>query len=133
MRSSAADRARPTLWDGAVVLLLLLAAGAVLLFALPRESGPLTAVVVLDGREVARYALDDVEAPTVIEVPGAPYPISLELQPGRIRVAHSDCPSQDCVRTGWASRAGAQIVCLPNRLIITITGSDAPEADAVTG
>ncbi|WP_295615829.1 NusG domain II-containing protein [uncultured Intestinimonas sp.] len=133
MRSSAADRARPTLWDGAVVLLLLLAAGAVLLFALPRESGPLTAVVVLDGREVARYALDDVEAPTVIEVPGAPYPISLELQPGRIRVAHSDCPSQDCVRTGWASRAGAQIVCLPNRLVVSLSGGGAPAYDAVSG
>ena len=133
MRSSAADHARPTLWDGAVVLLLLLAAGAVLLFALPRESGPLTAVVVLDGREVARYALDDVEAPTVIEVPGAPYPISLELQPGRIRVAHSDCPSQDCVRTGWISRPGQQIICLPNRLIIFLSGAETDGFDAVTG
>ena len=63
--------------------------------------------------------------------PNTPSPSRAE--PGRIRVSHSDCPSQDCVRTGWVSRSGGQIVCLPNRLIITITGSDAPEADAVTG
>lgn len=119
-----------------MVLLLLLAAGAVLLFALPRESGPLTAVVVLDGQEVARYALDDVEAPTVIEVPGAPYPISLELQPGRIRVAHSDCPSQDCVHTGWIDEAGEQIICLPNKLIISLVGeqdTQSKDFDVIVG
>ena len=133
MRSSAADRTRPTAWDGAVILLLLLAAGAVLLFSLPQESGPLTAVVTLDGQEIARYALEDIEEPTILEVPGAPYPISLELQPGRVRVARSVCPSQDCVHTGWASRAGAQIVCLPNRLVVSLTGGGQPDYDAVSG
>ena len=67
-----------------------------------------------------------------MEVPGARYPITVEAERGRIRVAHSDCPSQDCVHTGWVSRSGGQIVCLPNRLVITVTGGTA-EADAVTG
>ena len=61
------------------------------------------------------------------------YPLTIRLEPGRVRIGESACPSQDCVHTGWVSRSGGQIVCLPNRLIITITGSDAPQADAVTG
>ena len=57
---------------------------------------------------------------------------ALEAEAGRIRVLHSDCPSQDCVHTGWVSRSGGQIICLPNRLVVTVTGG-AAEADAVTG
>lgn len=52
---------------------------------------------------------------------------------GRIRIAHSGCPNQDCVHIGWVSRSGGQIVCLPNRLVISVSGSDAPEVDGITG
>ena len=45
----------------------------------------------------------------------------------------SSCPGEDCVHTGWVSVSGGQIVCLPNRLIISVTGSEAPAVDGVTG
>ena len=120
MRSSAADRTRPTLLDGLVVLAVLVAAGAILFAFRPKNGNFLTARIVLDNELVT------------IEVPGAKYPITVEAEQGKIRVLHSDCPSQDCVHTGWVSRSGGQIVCLPNRLVITVTGGTA-EADAVTG
>ena len=133
MRSSAAERSRPTLWDGLVVLVVLAAAGVIFFLLLPRGGNFLTARVVLNQEEVTEFPLSALTGTVTFDVPGAEYPITIEAEPGRIRVSHSDCPSQDCVRTGWVSRSGGQIVCLPNRLIITITGSDAPEADAVTG
>lgn len=132
MRSSAADRTRPTLLDGLVVLAVLVAAGAILFAFRPKNGNFLTARIVLDNELVAEISLGDLDEPVTIEVPGAKYPITVEAEQGRIRVLHSDCPSQDCVHTGWVSRSGGQIVCLPNRLVITVTGGTA-EADAVTG
>ena len=54
------------------------------------------------------------------------------LELGRVCIGESACPSQDCVHTGWISRAGEQIICLPNRLVISLTGGQ-QEFDAVTG
>ncbi|WP_130850422.1 NusG domain II-containing protein [Intestinimonas timonensis] len=132
MRSSAADRVRPTVLDGLVVLAVLVAAGAILFAFRPKAGNFLTARIVLNNELVAELPLSDQDEPVTIEVPGARYPITVEAERGQIRVAHSDCPSQDCVHTGWVSRSGGQIVCLPNRLVITVTGGTA-EADAVTG
>ena len=52
-----------------------------------------------------------------------------------LRVAFSDCPTQDCVRTGTISRGGQSIVCLPARIIVRLEGGpgDPAEVDAVLG
>ena len=133
MRSSAAERTLPTFWDALVVLAVLAAAGSLLFLFRPRSGNFLTARIVLDHELVAEIELTALTGPVTLEVPGAPYPITVEAEPGRIRIAHSGCPSQDCVHTGWVSRSGGQIVCLPNRLVISVSGSDAPEVDGITG
>ncbi len=63
----------------------------------------------------------------------APYPLTIQAEPGRIRIAESACPSQDCVHTGWISRAGQQIICLPDKLVISLSGSGSQEFDAISG
>ena len=52
-----------------------------------------------------------------------------------IRVALSDCPTQDCVHTGIIDRSGQSIVCLPARVIIRLEGGqrDPDALDAVLG
>lgn len=52
-----------------------------------------------------------------------------------LRVSSSDCPTQDCVRTGTISRGGQSIVCLPARIIIQLTGgaADSNDVDIVIG
>lgn len=133
MKFSAAERTRPTLGDGAVAVAVLAAAGLLLFLFRPTTGNFLTARIVLDNELVAELALSDLDGPVTLDVPNARYPITVEVEPGRIRIGHSDCPSQDCVRTGWVSRAGGQIVCLPNRLVISVTGNAAPDVDGVTG
>lgn len=132
MKFSAAERTRPTLLDGLVVLAVLAAAGTILFAFRPETGNFLTARIVLDNEVVAELPLSTLTQPVALDVPGAEYPITVEAEPGRVRVLHSDCPSQDCVHTGWVSRSGGQIICLPNRLVVTVTGGTA-EADAVTG
>ena len=128
MRSSAADRVRPTPLDALVALAVLAAAAAILFAFRPKSGNFLTARIVLDNELVAELPTQ----PVTLQVPGARYPITVEAEHGRVRVSHSECPSQDCVHTGWVSRSGGQIICLPNRLVITVTGGGA-DADAVTG
>ena len=133
MKSSAADRRRPTLADGAVVLAVLAAALLVFFQLRPQGGNYLTAVIVLDQEEIARYDLSALDAPETLEISSCPYPLRVRIEPGRIRVEESACPGGDCVHTGWADAPGEQIICLPNRLIISVTGQASNPIDAVTG
>lgn len=56
---------------------------------------------------------------------------------GKARITASTCLDKTCVRTGWISRPGQSIVCLPNRLVVRIEGTEAehtlePSLDAIT-
>ncbi len=56
--------------------------------------------------------------------------IKVEIKGGKVRVSESDCPSHTCVARGYVSNAGETIVCLPNDLVVRVSGE---EIDAVTG
>lgn len=45
-----------------------------------------------------------------------------EINNRRIRVLDSDCPRQVCVLNGWISKPSQRIICIPNRIIIEISG-----------
>ena len=83
--------------------------------------------------QVAQYQLDQLDQPSTLTVDEGTYPLTIRAEQGRICIEHSDCPSQDCVRTGWISKPGQQIICLPNRLIISLSSSEPEPFDAVTG
>lgn len=98
--------------DGAVILLIIAAAITALIFHL-KNSGN-TALITVDGQIKTTFNLDDKE--TDFELDGA----VIELQQGKIRIKTSDCPNQICVHTGYISKKGEKIVCLPKKLVIEI-------------
>jgi heptaprenyl diphosphate synthase len=57
----------------------------------------------------------------------------VEVRGGRVRVADADCPNRICVRTGWRSREGEVIVCVPNRTVIRILGNHNSVVGGITG
>jgi len=58
----------------------------------------------------------------------------IEAEYGRIRMLEANCPDGSCVRLGWASGGVIPIVCLPNRVIITLSGgNNEHDIDAVVG
>lgn len=57
--------------------------------------------------------------------------MTVEIRGGRVRVRESDCPKGICRHAGWRSNPGSTIICLPNRIAITITGQN-PDHDAET-
>ena len=47
----------------------------------------------------------------------------LEIKNKKVRVIKSTCRNKICIKTGWISKEGESIVCVPNRVIIKILGN----------
>ena len=53
------------------------------------------------------------------------YPgITIEINNGKVRVKHSNCPNKYCQMQGWISRNFQTILCVPNNLRVTILQSN---------
>ena len=106
----------------AALLALLLAGSAAFLLLRPKGEGQV-ARVTLDGKVVEEIDLSRVEQPytLTLEGPGG-FSNTITVEKGRICVSKAGCPDQICVHQGYISDGTTPIVCLPNRLIIEITG-----------
>jgi hypothetical protein len=114
--------------DLAVGILLVASAGACLpLLASPFGS---RAEVILDGRRVARLALDG--PLRHLDVATSLGNLRLAYGEGSVRVAEAPCPNRLCLRAGAVSRKGAVLTCMPARLRVEIAGGREREVDAVT-
>ena len=103
-----------------VSLLLLLA------IALTRKEGAV-AVVEINGTVAGEYPLD---------IDGT-FPLNggtnvLVIEDGKAYLSYSSCPDHICERTGKISYVGQTIVCLPNRLSVTVTGDSSGGVDLVS-
>jgi len=80
-----------------------------------------------DGKPVDVVDLSTVTKPymIILEQGEEPSPRSnvIEVERGRIRMYKADCPDGTCVRQGWVMSAAIPIVCLPNRVVITLEGN----------
>lgn len=56
----------------------------------------------------------------------------IEADNGRIRIRQDDSPHQIAVQTGWISRPPQQLVCLPYRVVITLSSSAPADVDIIT-
>ena len=85
-------------------------------------------------KNITRPGADRLDAPRTYSYNGVTLTVAAEDGNG-LRVSSSDCPTQDCVRTGTISRSGQSIVCLPARIIIQLTGgaADSNDVDIVIG
>ena len=67
----------------------------------------------------------------IIEVSGPLGVTRIEVKKGRVRILESPCPDKICMLQGWTERGS--IICLPNRVVITV-GDDLKDGiDAITG
>lgn len=55
---------------------------------------------------------------------------TITIRDGAVAVTEADCPDHYCMQRGYCT-GGAEIVCLPNRLVIRFLG--AQEIDGVAG
>ncbi|MEG6567519.1 NusG domain II-containing protein [Thermoanaerobacterium saccharolyticum] len=55
----------------------------------------------------------------------------VEIKDGKVRMREANCLDQICVKTGWIEKEGQQIVCLPNRVVVRVTGGKKGEVDDI--
>lgn len=119
-----------TLADAGLLALLLAAAGVSFLSASDLMSPGSSVVVEVEGRTVWKLNLDHASRTTVR---GSRGPLTVEVVDGAVAVTKADCPNRVCMKTGWRSRSGDIIVCVPNRTIIRILGKKREGVHAITG
>ena len=127
---------KPNFWDVIMVLavIALAALSALTVWRGGSETGVLTAVVTVDGQEIDRFAPAELlDAPRAYSYNGVT--LTVAEDGNGLRVTSSDCPTQDCVRTGAIFRGGLSIVCLPARIVIQLIGgaADSNDVDIVIG
>ena len=91
------------------------------------------AVIKSDGKVIKTIDLNKVVEPQefTIKTDKGNYNI-ISVKHNGIRVKAADCPNQVDVKVGWISKPGQLIVCLPNKLIISINGKVNNGIDAGT-
>lgn len=120
-------------YDAVVAAIVALLAVAVALwFYLPKtQSGELTVVISTGGEETERVKLNNF---TETAVTHNGYTLRITADDSGVRVADSDCPTQDCVHTGTITRAGQSIVCLPAQVVVHLEGTASADApDVIVG
>lgn len=113
-------------WIAVIGVLLLICVGTSLLLLWPRETATY-AEVYSEGKLLYTLDLRVDQTHTVESQYGRNV---ITVQDGKIAVTQADCPDGHCMARGSRS-GGAQIVCLPNRLVIQFVGQQ--EIDGVVG
>jgi hypothetical protein len=100
----------------AVLLALsLMSLGAIRVFGVSGKH----AVVEVDNHRVLELPLDHDSVTTVTGPIGETV---IEVEKGAVSIPKSPCPNKYCMHMGHISHAGEILVCVPNHLIVRITG-----------
>lgn len=105
--------------------IILLAAAVLGYHYLKGKSENADVVVTVDGKKYGTY---DLSANRTIDINGTN---TLQIKNGKADMIHANCPDQLCVHQRAISRDGESIICLPNKVVVTIKGGKDRELDAV--
>lgn len=107
---------RRLLRDILIIVIILSVCTALLLLRAPKKAGQWV-VVRIDTAEAGRY---DLGMNASYELNGGTNTLVIENR--QAYISHADCPDQICVNQGKIWGSGQMIVCLPNRVTVTVEG-----------
>ncbi len=112
-----------------ILFLILLVFGIALsLLSFANAETGKTVEVSVDGKLYGTYLLSENQT---IEIKQKDSINKITIKDGYVQMSYSSCKNQVCVHDGKISKTNQSIVCLPNRVMIQITGGK-EEFDAVT-
>ncbi|MEE0741274.1 MAG: NusG domain II-containing protein [Emergencia sp.] len=79
------------------------------------------AVITVDGKLYGTYS---VSKDQTIEISQNGHTNKITIKDGAVQMSYSDCHNQVCVDDGKITRTNQSIVCLPNRVMVEITGGE---------
>ena len=105
-------------FEAVIIMLVLLGSIAAAVILNRSGSGPRTAVICcgdvrhelsLDKDGLFRF--DGIDA-------------DFEVKNGKIRMTEVSCPDKLCEKTGYIGSSGQSIICVPNKITVSVAGSD---------
>ncbi len=104
-----------------------------LFFTIPLKSGSdtLVATVTVDGKQVKKINLKESED-MIFTLPTNPE-VTLEIKDGKIRFIDSHCPDGTCEKSGFLEKNGDTAACIPAKTVVTISGTEDSDIDAIAG
>ena len=105
-------------WDVLICLLVLLFSTTMLFFMYDSRTGTKVDVY-SDGELYSTYSLSENQT---IEISTEHGKNTISVHDGKVSVISSDCKDKLEVKAGEISKCGERLICLPNRLVITVVG-----------
>ena len=80
------------------------------------------------------YGIYDLREDRSVEITRDGHTNNIIIEDGYVSMAYSDCANQVCVDTGAIHLSGDSIVCLPNKVMVEITGGGKDgDVDVISG
>ena len=108
-----------------IILIAVILAVAVVLLIVTGSHGTEGSYVsvMLQNDEIARYSLSN---DGIYTINGGTN--TIEIKDGKVRMIEAQCPNHLCVHQGWIGLEGQSIVCLPNKVTVSVCGTgDGPD------
>lgn len=125
-----------TLWDKLLIgaLIVIGVAGMVVLPVVNETSGKKDIIIRVQGNEVKRISINSSDS-KVYDFKFGSNTGYIEVKDGSVRMQKmpkSICPEGICSDTGWISNSYQTIVCLPNKIIVSIEKSQNEDIDTLS-
>lgn len=107
-----------------VISVLLIMSAGTYAYKLAFKGKDKIAVIKADGKVVKTINLSKLRGTEKFDIKEGNHFNTIVAEKDKISIIDADCPDKVCIKTGWISDAGESIVCLPNKLIISIEGGE---------
>ena len=116
-----------------LLITVLFSLGATLIYKTAIKGSDKIAVIKSDGKIIRNIDLNKIVEPEefTIKTDNGHYNTIL-VKHNDISVKDADCLHKECVKSGSITEPGGIIVCLPNKLMISINGEDINGIDGAT-
>ncbi|MDA8077708.1 MAG: NusG domain II-containing protein [Nitrospiraceae bacterium] len=117
--------------DRLLFFLLILASCAGIFISREAVSQSSDVLIEVNGKPAYTFPL---AGDRTVTVNGPCGPTVVEIKDMKVRIREASCPNRLCLKEGWIAKG--VIVCLPNRIVVTVGGKSAGSprgVDAVTG
>ena len=112
-----------------VCLLLAAAIGLIYLFLL-RSSGN-TVKVTVDGKLYGTYSLSENRTEDIISGENKQFHNRLVIKDNKAYIESASCPDGICVAHRPIHRNGESIICLPNKVVVTVVSNGSADIDII--
>ena len=108
-----------------IISVIFISLSVFLFLRITKEEGSGQVIISVHGEEYGRYNIDE---DNEININNSN---TLVIKDNKVYMKDATCPDKLCVKQKQISRDGESIICLPNKIIVTVESNSKSDIDAV--